>query len=89
MGLPKLPPSEVALALAESEPPELILTEEKLPTLDPLMARLRAHPTLRAVPVVIINPDAEDDARYGDCIVLTDYDQIGKVPISTPGPTNN
>ena len=75
-----------ALALAEREPPELILTEEKLPTFGLLMVRLREHPTLHAVPVVIINPDAEDDELYGDCIVLADYDQISKVLISTPRP---
>jgi len=78
-----------ALALAEREPPELILTEEQLPTFGPLMARLRQHPTLHAVPVVIINPDAEDDEPYGDCIVLADYDQIGKVLIGTTDPTNH
>jgi len=78
-----------ALALAGREPPELILTEERLPTFGLLMARLREHPTLHALPVVVINPDAEDDELYGDCIVLTDYDQIGKVLTSTPGATNS
>jgi CheY-like chemotaxis protein len=78
-----------ALALAEREAPELILTEEQLPTFGLLMARLRDHPALHAVPVVIINPDAEDDELYDGCILLTDYDQISKVLISTPGPTNS
>jgi CheY-like chemotaxis protein len=78
-----------ALALAEREHPDIILTEEALPTFAPLMTRLREHPALRAVPVVIINPDAEGDGRYRGCVVLTDYDQIGKVLISTPRPTNN
>jgi CheY-like chemotaxis protein len=78
-----------ALALAGREPPELILTEEKLPTFGLLMARLREHPTLHAVPVVIINPDAEDGELYDGCILLTDYDHNSRVLISTPGPANS
>ena len=68
-----------ALALAEREPPELILTEEELPTFCALMARLREHPVLHGVPVVIVNPDAEEGERYGGCILLADYDQISQV----------
>jgi CheY-like chemotaxis protein len=68
-----------ALALAELELPELILTEEELPTFVALVARLREHPVLHGVPVVIINPDAEEDELYGGCIVLNDYDQISRV----------
>ncbi len=68
-----------ALALAEREPPELILTEEELPTFGALMARLREHPVLHGVPVVIINTDAEEGERYGSCILLADYDQISQV----------
>jgi CheY-like chemotaxis protein len=65
-----------AFQLAEREPPELILTEEELPTFDALMTRLREHPTLSNVPVVIVNPDAEDSARHGDAYLLADYADI-------------
>ena len=65
-----------ALQLAEREPPELILTEEELPTFTALMARLRQHPTLSNIPVVIINPDAENGARHGDAYLLADYSDI-------------
>jgi two-component system chemotaxis response regulator CheY len=65
-----------AFQLAEREPLELILTEEELPTFDLLMARLREHPTLSSVPVVIVNPDAENGARHGDAYLLADYADI-------------
>ena len=69
-----------AFQIAEREPVELILTEEELPTFDVLMARLREHPTLTSVPVVIINPDAEDGARHGDAYLLSDYADITSLP---------
>jgi DNA-binding response OmpR family regulator len=65
-----------ASQIAEREPPELIVTEEELPTFNALMTRLREHPTLSSVPVVIIDPDAEDGARHGDAYLLADYADI-------------
>ena len=65
-----------AFQLAEREPPELIVTEEELPTFDALMARLREHATLSSVPVVIVNPDAEDGARHCGAYLLADYADI-------------
>jgi two-component system chemotaxis response regulator CheY len=65
-----------ALQIAEREPLQLIVTEEELPTFDALMARLREHATLSSVPVVIVNPDAEDAARHGDAYLLADYADI-------------
>lgn len=65
-----------AFKVAERESIELILTEEKVPAFDALMARLRGHPALNKVPVVIINPDAEEGARYGDAYLLTSYAHI-------------
>ena len=65
-----------AFEVAERESIELILTEEQLPALDALMARLREHPALSKVPVVIVNPDAEEGARHGDAYLLTDYAHI-------------
>ncbi|HET6851534.1 MAG TPA: response regulator, partial [Pyrinomonadaceae bacterium] len=52
-----------AFDCANLQPVDLILTEEEVPTFNELMARLSEHSTLRTVPVVIVNPDTEDDAR--------------------------
>lgn len=68
-----------AFQLAEQEPPELIVTEEELPTFDALMARLREHATLSSIPVVIVNPDAENGARQGDAYLLADYADISSL----------
>ena len=65
-----------AFQIAEREPPEVIVTEEELPTFDALMTRLREHATLSGVPVVIVNPDAENGARQGDAYLLADYADI-------------
>lgn len=55
---------------------DLVLTEEELPTFKDLMARLHQHPTLSRVPVVIINPDTEAGARFGDAYLLANYGDI-------------
>lgn len=65
-----------ALALAERRPPTVVLTEEELPTYDELARRLGEHPALGRVPVVIINPDAEEGSRHGDSILLAHYGLI-------------
>lgn len=68
-----------AVRVAELEAPELLLTEEELPTFEALMEQARRHPALRHVPVIIINPDADDGARYGDAFLLTHYDRIASL----------
>lgn len=68
--------ASAALALAESVRPALILTEEELPTYAQLAGSLARHPALSRLPVVIINPDAEDCARHGDTLLLSGYDRI-------------
>lgn len=65
-----------AFEVAELESIELILTEEQLPAFDALMTRLREHPTLSKVPVVIVKLDAEEGARLGDAYLLADYAHI-------------
>ncbi|HVI72196.1 MAG TPA: response regulator [Pyrinomonadaceae bacterium] len=65
-----------AFQIAERQPPELIVTDEELPTFNALMARFREHPTLSSVPVVIVNPDAENGARHGDAYLLAGYADI-------------
>lgn len=65
-----------ALPLAERLVPDAILTEEELPAFDALTARLREHSTLRAVPVVIINPEAEEHSPYDGAVQLIGYEHL-------------
>jgi CheY-like chemotaxis protein len=65
-----------ALEIPELASIKLIVTEEELPSFNTLMARLREHPTLSSVPVVIVDPDAEDGARHSDAYLLADYADI-------------
>lgn len=65
-----------AFEVAELQSIDLILTEEELPTFKGVMAGLREHPALSRIPVVIINPDAEDGARLGDAYLLATYADI-------------
>lgn len=67
---------EEAVGTAERAAPYLLLTEEGLPTILSLTRRFREHPQLRDVPIVIINPDEQENTRYGEIVVLTDYDQL-------------
>ncbi|HEY0404154.1 MAG TPA: response regulator [Pyrinomonadaceae bacterium] len=68
---------EEAIEIASGRHLDLILMEEALPTFAALALRLREHPTLCHVPVVIVNPDMEEGIHYGDINVLPDYDRIG------------
>jgi CheY-like chemotaxis protein len=68
-----------AVETAEREAPELILTEEALPTFAALLARVRAHPALHIIPVVIINPDADEHTHYDAAIVLTGYEHLASL----------
>jgi CheY-like chemotaxis protein len=65
-----------AIEVAEADTPDLILTEEDLPTFDSLLSRLRQHPLLHEIPVVIINPDADENTRYGDAVILNGYEEL-------------
>ena len=65
-----------AIEVAERESPSLILTEEQFPPFDALTTRLRRHAILHDLPIVIVNPDADEQTRYGDAVVLTDFGQI-------------
>lgn len=68
--------ADEAVEIATRWPPDFILTEEELPTFALLLKRAREHESLRDLPVVIVNPDAEEGTRYADAIVFTDYDQL-------------
>lgn len=53
-----------ALALAEAEPPDLVLLDRRLPGLDgaAVLAALKALPALRAVPVIFLSADSASTA---------------------------
>lgn len=68
--------ADEAVEVASRRPPDLILTEEEVPTFAALLERARQHPLLKGLAVVIINPDAEEGTRYGDAVVLADYNQL-------------
>lgn len=59
-----------------AHPPDVIVTEEKLPTLGALMESVRRPGLLHGVPVVIVNPDEEEGTRYGDIFALVDFDRL-------------
>ncbi|MDX6530230.1 MAG: hypothetical protein QOH41_2520 [Blastocatellia bacterium] len=68
--------AEDAIQIAESDRPNLILTDLDLPTLASLMGLVRAHKDLNDMPVAIIdihNPEVSDQA---DLKVLSDFDQL-------------
>jgi two-component system, chemotaxis family, chemotaxis protein CheY len=65
-----------AVEAAGAEPPDIIVTDEELPTLGELMECVRGTGALRGVPVAIINPDEEEGTRLGDIVVLPDFDLI-------------
>jgi|ERR1044071_2237501 CheY-like chemotaxis protein len=69
--------NEEAISVAERFHPDLILTEEELPTFDTLIRSVREHSTLGNISIVIINPDAEDGD--GDVVIITDYSQLKNV----------
>lgn len=73
--------ADEAISVAERVRPDLIFTEEQLPTFRALEQCVREHLSLARVPLVIVNPDAEDETRYGDAFVLTDFDQLERLLI--------
>jgi PleD family two-component response regulator len=70
---------EEAITIAETVRPALILTEEAVPNFDVLLRCVQEHSMLRGVPVVIIYPDADENTRFGNALVLTDYEQLDGV----------
>ena len=72
-----------AVEVVRRERPDLILTEERLPAFDALLARVRELPANLRVPVVVVNPDADAATRYGDAVVLTDFGQLRSILLRT------
>lgn len=68
-----------AVASAELSRPDIVLTEEELPTFEALLRSARTHPALAGVHVAVINPDLEDGSRYGDAHVIPDYEHLERL----------
>ena len=60
-----VPDGEAALAEARREPPDLVLTDVMMPQLDGfgLLRELRADPTTRDVPVILLSARAGEESR--------------------------
>jgi DNA-binding response OmpR family regulator len=65
-----------AMEIARRERPDLILTDERLPTFDWLLRRVRELPADRRAVVAVVNPDADEGAHYGDAVVVNDYAEL-------------
>jgi chemotaxis response regulator CheB len=74
--------ADEAIEVASRWPVDIIVTEEELPTFAALLESAREHPSLKGLPVVIVNPDAEEGTRYADAVVLTDYDHLNRLLFS-------
>ncbi len=72
-----------AIEVVRGERPDLIMTEEELPAFDALLDSVRELPANLRVPVVVVNPDADELTRYGDAVVLTDFGQLRTLLIRT------
>lgn len=69
--------ADAAVESARRDPPDLVVTEEKLPTLDALAESAKSgRGPLAGVPLTIVNPDEEEGTRYGDIIVLPAYERL-------------
>ena len=72
-----------AMEAAEQDRPAMILTDLDLPTLDPLMARLRAHATLKNLLVAVIDIDHPRNLRP-DLTILNNFDELDQFLTSAP-----
>jgi DNA-binding response OmpR family regulator len=65
-----------ALSLAEQLRPAALVTEEAVPFFDALVMRVRGHATLQHLPIIIVNPDVDDERLYGGAVMLSEFAQI-------------
>jgi PleD family two-component response regulator len=72
-----------AMKLAEHDRPAMILTDLDLPTLDPLISRLRAHATLKNLLVAVIDMDHPRDLRP-DLTILNNFDELDQFLTAAP-----
>jgi CheY-like chemotaxis protein len=75
--------AEAAIILGGFELPDVIVTDEELPTLNQLLGAVRGSGPLEGIPVTIINPDEEEGTRYGELLMLPNHRAIQTVLNST------
>jgi DNA-binding response OmpR family regulator len=66
-----------ALAMAEEDRPNMILTDLDLPTLDSMIERIRAHVTLKNMIIAVIDinhPELKDGLR-----ILNNFDEMDQL----------
>lgn len=72
-----------AMKLAEQDHLSLILTDLDLPNLNQMMDRLRAHETLKHMPVAIIDINHPHNVRP-DLTILNSFEELDKLLASAP-----
>ena len=72
-----------AIKLAEQDHLSLILTDLDLPNLNQMMDRLRAHETLKHMPVAIIDINHPQNVRP-DLTILNSFEELDKLLASAP-----
>jgi PleD family two-component response regulator len=84
-----------AISLAEEMGPAALVTEEGVPFFDTLVSRVRSHPTLQHLPVIIINPDVNGQRLYGGAVMLSEFRHIKeflenslRLEVQEPAPRN-
>jgi CheY-like chemotaxis protein len=75
--------AEEATILGGFELPDVIVTDEELPTLAQLLEAVRSTGPLQGIPVTIINPDEEEGTRCGEVLLLPNHRAIQSVLNST------
>lgn len=68
-----------ALEVAKHHPLDMILTEDSAPSFKALVESVHHHPAFRDVPIVIVNPDADEASRSGETFVIKDYEGIARL----------
>jgi DNA-binding response OmpR family regulator len=66
-----------ALAAAEEDRPNMILTDLDLPTLDSMIERIRAHETLKSMIIAVIDinhPETKDGLK-----ILNNFDEMDQL----------
>jgi DNA-binding response OmpR family regulator len=66
-----------ALAMAEEDRPNMILTDLDLPTLDSMIERIRAHETLKTMIIAVIDinhPETKDGLK-----ILNNFDEMDQL----------
>ena len=75
--------ADAAVTLAEEKRPNLILTDLDFPELDSMMQRLRAHESLKNMPVAVIDINHPKPTTNG-LKILNNFEELDQLLDSTP-----